>query len=395
MLAADAAFDAVQAGRRNDQLTAYPELFKTSWLHTELYRARNFKQWMSKGLYLGTLMVGIEQKLMGGNWAGYLFSHPLDNDNTDGTFHLSNSVKFTSNTYGGFSGTAMYGFSNQAGAFAQNRAWSVGAKYAYSTFNIGAVYENVSGAGSSTTGSIASDDYFGFAASNQKIYGVGASYGIGDALIGAVYTHVKVEAPTASVYVGDLPLGSGGLKFDNFEVNAKYNFAPDFFVGGMYTYTRAIVSNGGVDSSLHWNQAGLMAEYFLSKRTGVYAQLVYQKVSGGDWHGAGYSPHPRSSGIVVEFPSGGGPCSFDPLLLNATGAPSRREVQAAQRSSSIWLATRESPMTLLNLERCDMTTMRRQLASIVTLLAVLQLPFVTVHNVPQFESEIDVILLTA
>ncbi|MGP8436349.1 electron transfer flavoprotein-ubiquinone oxidoreductase [Paraburkholderia fungorum] len=66
MLAADAAFDAVQAGRQSDELTAYPESFKTSWLHTELYRARNFKQWMSKGLYLGTLMVGIEQKLLGG-----------------------------------------------------------------------------------------------------------------------------------------------------------------------------------------------------------------------------------------------------------------------------------------------------------------------------------------
>jgi electron-transferring-flavoprotein dehydrogenase len=67
MLAADAAFDAVQAGRASDELTAYPESFKASWLHTELHRARNFKQWMSKGLYLGTLMVGIEQKLLGGN----------------------------------------------------------------------------------------------------------------------------------------------------------------------------------------------------------------------------------------------------------------------------------------------------------------------------------------
>ncbi|MGF6970929.1 electron-transferring-flavoprotein dehydrogenase [Paraburkholderia sp. WC7.3g] len=67
MLAADAAFDAVQAGRTSDELTDYPEAFKTSWLYTELYRARNFKQWMSKGLYLGTLMVGFEQKLLGGN----------------------------------------------------------------------------------------------------------------------------------------------------------------------------------------------------------------------------------------------------------------------------------------------------------------------------------------
>ena len=67
MLAAQAAFDAVQAGRSGDELAAYPEAFKSSWLHDELNRARNFKQWMSKGLYLGTLMVGIEQKLFGGN----------------------------------------------------------------------------------------------------------------------------------------------------------------------------------------------------------------------------------------------------------------------------------------------------------------------------------------
>ena len=67
MLAADAAFEAVQAGRQHDELAAYPEAFKASWLHEELNRARNFKQWMSKGLYLGTLMVGIEQKVFGGN----------------------------------------------------------------------------------------------------------------------------------------------------------------------------------------------------------------------------------------------------------------------------------------------------------------------------------------
>ena len=66
MLAADAAFDAVQSGRDADELAAYPQAFRTSWLHDELYRARNFKQWMSKGLYLGTLMVGIEQKLLRG-----------------------------------------------------------------------------------------------------------------------------------------------------------------------------------------------------------------------------------------------------------------------------------------------------------------------------------------
>ncbi len=67
MLAAEAAFEAVQAGRQADQLDAYPRAFKQSWLYDELYRARNFKQWMSKGLVVGTLMTGIEQKLFKGN----------------------------------------------------------------------------------------------------------------------------------------------------------------------------------------------------------------------------------------------------------------------------------------------------------------------------------------
>jgi electron-transferring-flavoprotein dehydrogenase len=66
MLAADAAHDALQSGRASDQLSAYPEAFRASWLYDELHRARNFKPWMSKGLYAGTLMVGIDQVLFRG-----------------------------------------------------------------------------------------------------------------------------------------------------------------------------------------------------------------------------------------------------------------------------------------------------------------------------------------
>jgi len=66
MLAADAAYDAITLGRSYDELTAYPDSFKSSWLHEELHRARNFKPWMSKGLYTGTLMVGIDQIVFGG-----------------------------------------------------------------------------------------------------------------------------------------------------------------------------------------------------------------------------------------------------------------------------------------------------------------------------------------
>ena len=67
MLAAEAAYDALQAGRQHDELSAYPMAFENSWLHTELNKARNFKQWFKKGRTVGTLMTGIEQFLLRGH----------------------------------------------------------------------------------------------------------------------------------------------------------------------------------------------------------------------------------------------------------------------------------------------------------------------------------------
>ena len=66
MLAADAVFAALGENRQYDEVTAYSKAFEASWLHEELHKARNFKPWMSKGLYLGTLMVGIDQVVFGG-----------------------------------------------------------------------------------------------------------------------------------------------------------------------------------------------------------------------------------------------------------------------------------------------------------------------------------------
>jgi len=65
-LAAEALFDALMAGRSHDELSAYPEAFEKSWLHAELNKARNFKQWFKKGRTVGTLMTGIEQWLFKG-----------------------------------------------------------------------------------------------------------------------------------------------------------------------------------------------------------------------------------------------------------------------------------------------------------------------------------------
>jgi len=64
MLAAEAAFAALAAGRSHDELTAFPQAFENSWLHDELKQSRNFKQWFKKGRNVATLMTGIEQWLL-------------------------------------------------------------------------------------------------------------------------------------------------------------------------------------------------------------------------------------------------------------------------------------------------------------------------------------------
>ena len=79
MLAAEATIDALSTGRSGDELTDYPEKFRSSWLYEELHRARNFKPWMSKGLYTGTAMVGIDQIVFGGKAPWTLHHDHADN----------------------------------------------------------------------------------------------------------------------------------------------------------------------------------------------------------------------------------------------------------------------------------------------------------------------------
>ncbi|ADV00064.1 electron transfer flavoprotein-ubiquinone oxidoreductase [Alicycliphilus denitrificans] len=67
MLAAEAAYEAIQAGRQHDELTAYPKAFEASWLYTELNKDRNFKNWFKYGLATATLMNGFEQFVLRGH----------------------------------------------------------------------------------------------------------------------------------------------------------------------------------------------------------------------------------------------------------------------------------------------------------------------------------------
>jgi electron-transferring-flavoprotein dehydrogenase len=60
MMAADAAFEAIQAGREQDELTAYPDAFEKSWVKKELSIVRNVLPLVERfGDQLGTVLAGI------------------------------------------------------------------------------------------------------------------------------------------------------------------------------------------------------------------------------------------------------------------------------------------------------------------------------------------------
>ena len=113
MLAAEALVPALAKGRGRDELEAYPAAYRTSWMHDELYRARNFKPWMSGNMLFGTLMFGVDQQVFRGRapWTLHLKADhtklkkasectPIDYPKPDGvlTFDRLSSV-FLSNTH--------------------------------------------------------------------------------------------------------------------------------------------------------------------------------------------------------------------------------------------------------------------------------------------------------
>lgn len=215
-----------------------------------------------------------------GLWSGDINAHPFDNDNLDWDFRLNNTVKYVSPTWRGLTGELMYGFSNQAGGFANNRAWGATVNYQQSGLTAVASYLKLDNPGGAAGGTLNSGDLFN--ASSQQNVDVGLSYRFPNVLVGMAYSHVDVYTPTGNDWLENVNLANGDTwgawKFDNFELNAQYYFTPALWLGAAYTFTMAHLHSTAGGYVPKWHQIGLMLDYDLSKRTSVYAQAGYQHV---------------------------------------------------------------------------------------------------------------------
>ena len=242
---------------------------------------------------LGTLTVGRQYDSVvdflgpltaNGNWGGYLFSHPFDNDNTDNSFRINNAVKYTSADYGGFKFGGLVGLGETAGAQRTNMTYSLGAQYVNGPWAVAAAYMSNTLPGANATGSIAENDA-NFLAYQQRTAGAGINYTVGNATFGLVYSNTNFTNPLSSVYVGPIMPAQGSLNrlvFNNYELNAKYQLTPALSLAAMYTFTQGKFNTSEANFKPKWHTLGLMADYELSKRTDIYAQAVYQQVAGSD-----------------------------------------------------------------------------------------------------------------
>ncbi|WP_144140442.1 porin [Paraburkholderia sp. BCC1884] len=221
------------------------------------------------------------------------FAHPFDNDNLNHSIRINNAVKYTSANYAGLTFGGLYAFSNST-EFSANRVYSVGASYAFGPINFAAGYLQIDGSTGTTSGSPGAVDInestangtggFSLGADVQRTIGAGLNYKFGPAVVGFVYTHSQFQGTTS---FGQVNINnSGSMRFDNYELNAKYALTPAVNLGIADTYTDGHVGNGSntaYGSNPKWNQINLQAVYLLSKRTDVYIEGMYQHTIGHDY----------------------------------------------------------------------------------------------------------------
>jgi GBP family porin len=203
-----------------------------------------------------------------------------DNDSTNNPYRTNNAIKYTSPTVAGLTGNVMYAFSNAAGDFANNRAWSIGADYVAGPLRLDAAYARLdrpAGGTNPKSGALSADNYYshlsngiGVDVLRNQVWGAGGAYAFGPATVSLLYTNAHFD------YVS-----GGSLRFANYQAGVRYQVTPTVLAafGYIYTNQRSSVS---ILPNAHYNQFSLGGEYFLSKSTDLYLNGIYQRASGAN-----------------------------------------------------------------------------------------------------------------
>ncbi|MBG7620454.1 porin [Herbaspirillum sp. AP02] len=215
-------------------------------------------------------------------------------DRLQGT-RTNNSISYTTTNLSGFTGNLMYGFGETAGQTSAGQSFGVGGKYDNGPLGLGINYYQ-SKAGStpsdvslipatSTTASVNTLSA-NAGSSAQKVLNVAASYQFGPARVYGNYSRVKqdlnTQANLTAIGVGSLTTLTNRTlarsnKADIYEIGTAYSLTPSLKLLAAVDHTRATFDGVGTKAKL--TQVSLGSDYWLSKRTDLYAFLAYTKAS--------------------------------------------------------------------------------------------------------------------
>ncbi|BEV13401.1 porin [Herbaspirillum sp. DW155] len=228
------------------------------------------------------------------DFGGWVSNSGSGLDRLQGT-RTNNSISYTTNSLNGFTGNLMYGFGETAGQTSAGQAFGIGGKYDNGPLGLGINYYQ------SKAGSTAADtSLLGASGANsvgtnsnvsgstaQKVLNVAASYQFGPARVYGNYSRVKQDLNTQANLTNYAGVGSltsvvnrtlaRSKKADIYELGTAYSLSPSLKLLAAVDHTRADFD--GVSTKAKLTQVSLGTDYWLSKRTDLYAFLAYTKAS--------------------------------------------------------------------------------------------------------------------
>ena len=204
-------------------------------------------------------------------------------------FRSNNSISYTTANLNGFTGNLFYGFGEQAGQTSAGQAFGAGLKYDNGPLGLGAAYYQ------SKAGTTPADTTLGAvgATSNNngasaiKAFNLVASYQFGPARVYGNWSRVKQPLATAAAVPTQLVTNAaaagtitsysnayaiGGVnndKTDTFELGTAYSLSPSLKLLAAVDHSR--INYVGDSRKGKLTQISLGADYWLSKRTDLYA----------------------------------------------------------------------------------------------------------------------------
>lgn len=206
---------------------------------------------------------------------GRIWGPALDLDNGGQSWRLNNTVRYTTPRIHGIEAGISASLGGQPGSIAAQSALSAGANYSQGPLYIGAAYTSVKSPESSWYGGTVT-------ASSNSIFGAYAAAASRFSLssLGITYTFptlVLNAGITNAMFTGGFE--HADVRFDTFFVSGQYAITPPLILKGYLYYTTS--KKYATNSGPNYEQANLIAEYKLSKRTSVYGGVAYLHATDG------------------------------------------------------------------------------------------------------------------